>query len=159
MIFITLGSQKFQFNRLLKEVDRLIGEKKILEDVFAQTGHSDYNPVNYAYEKFVDKYKFEEMINFADIIITHGGTGAIINAIKRDKKVIAVPRLSQHGEHVDEHQIQIIEQLSSLNLICGCSDCTELEDKLKDVRNKEFNKFISNTNVIIESLDSYIRLI
>ena len=26
MIFITLGSQKFQFDRLLKEVDRLIAD-------------------------------------------------------------------------------------------------------------------------------------
>ena len=36
-IFITLGSQKFQFNRLLIAVDKLC-EKKIIcgEDVFAQ---------------------------------------------------------------------------------------------------------------------------
>ncbi|MFR2213953.1 MAG: glycosyltransferase [Ruminococcus sp.] len=27
----------------------------------------------------------------ADIVITHGGTGAIIGAVKKEKKVIAVP--------------------------------------------------------------------
>lgn len=27
MIFVTLGSQKFQFNRLLKEIDILVKEK------------------------------------------------------------------------------------------------------------------------------------
>lgn len=39
-IFITLGSQKFQFNRLLIAVDKLC-EKKIIcgEDVFAQIGY------------------------------------------------------------------------------------------------------------------------
>lgn len=44
-IFITLGSQKFQFNRLLIAVDKLC-EKKVIsgEDVFAQTGYSDYVP-------------------------------------------------------------------------------------------------------------------
>ena len=44
-IFITLGSQKFQFNRLLIAVDKLC-EKKIIcgEDVFAQIGYSDYVP-------------------------------------------------------------------------------------------------------------------
>ena len=31
MIFITLGSQKFQFDRLLKEVDRLIADGVIQE--------------------------------------------------------------------------------------------------------------------------------
>ena len=36
MIFITLGSQKFQFNRLLKKVDDLIESGVIKEEVFAQ---------------------------------------------------------------------------------------------------------------------------
>lgn len=35
MIFITLGSQKFQFNRLLKAIDKLIEQGKIKEEVFA----------------------------------------------------------------------------------------------------------------------------
>ena len=42
MIFITLGSQKFQFDRLLKEVDRLIADGVIQEKVFAQIGASEY---------------------------------------------------------------------------------------------------------------------
>ena len=52
-IFITLGSQKFQFNRLLIAVDKLC-EKKVIsgEDVFAQTGYSDYVPRNYSYNNF-----------------------------------------------------------------------------------------------------------
>ena len=39
-IFITLGSQKFQFNRLLKAVDELC-ERGTIEaaDVFAQIGY------------------------------------------------------------------------------------------------------------------------
>lgn len=43
MIFITLGSQKFQFNRLLKALDDLVEEGAIQEEVFAQIGYSDYN--------------------------------------------------------------------------------------------------------------------
>lgn len=50
MIFITLGSQKFQFNRLLEYVDNLI--KTITEKVFAQIGASDYQPRNFNYEHF-----------------------------------------------------------------------------------------------------------
>ena len=44
MIFITLGSQKFQFNRLLKAVDELVAAGKIKDEVFAQIGYSDYKP-------------------------------------------------------------------------------------------------------------------
>lgn len=39
MIFITLGSQKFQFNRLLKAVDELVAAGKIKDEVFAQIGY------------------------------------------------------------------------------------------------------------------------
>ena len=36
MIFVTTGSQKFQFNRLLQKIDLLIEEGMIREKVFAQ---------------------------------------------------------------------------------------------------------------------------
>ena len=51
--FITVGSQKFQFDRLLKEIDRLIEEKQLnSEEVFAQIGYSTYEPCHYSYQKF-----------------------------------------------------------------------------------------------------------
>lgn len=54
-IFITLGSQKFQFNRLLKAVDELCEKGTVdAEDVFAQIGYSDYLPKNFSYKKFLD---------------------------------------------------------------------------------------------------------
>ena len=98
MIFITLGSQMFQFNRLLKAIDQQIGEGKITDEIFAQTGYSDYTPVNYKYKHFLDRPEFEKMLEKAEIIITHGGTGAIVGALKKNKKVIAVARLAKYVE-------------------------------------------------------------
>ena len=108
-IFITLGSQKFQFNRLLKAVDELCEKGTVdAEDVFAQIGYSDYLPKNFSYKKFLDRDEFSNEMEKANIVITHGGTGAIIGAVKKGKKVIAVPRLAKYGEHVDDHQLQLI---------------------------------------------------
>ena len=87
MIFVTLGSQKFQFNRLLKEIDRLIEENEVNEEVFAQIGYSDYQPKNYHYKNFLDREEFNEIMSRCDKVITHGGTGAIVGAIKKGKKV------------------------------------------------------------------------
>ena len=125
MIFITLGSQKFQFNRLLKAVDELVAAGKIKDEVFAQIGYSDYKPTNYKYEQFLDREKFSQIMDKAEIVITHGGTGAIIGAVKKGKKVIAVPRLARYGEHVDDHQLQLVGQFKELNLICECQDCAK----------------------------------
>lgn len=49
-IFITLGSQKFQFNRLLKAVDELCENKEEKErEIFAQIGYSTYKPKHFEY--------------------------------------------------------------------------------------------------------------
>ena len=157
MIFITLGSQKFQFNRLLKTADELIEQGTIKEDVFAQIGYSDYKPVNYSYKQFLNRDEFAAMEGKADIVITHGGTGAIIGAVKKGKKVIAVPRLAKYGEHVDDHQLQIIEQFENQNLICGISDITELKEAIRFVHEHKFDSYESNTTVIIKSIQRFIQ--
>lgn len=156
MIFVTLGSQKFQFNRLLKAVDELIEKGEMQDEVFAQTGYSDYEPVRYQFKQFLDRNEFAEKTGKADIVITHGGTGAIIGAVKQRKKVIAVPRRAMYGEHVDDHQLQLVEQFKELNLILECDDCEQLGDALKQIRNMEFNVYESNTQVFITHIMNYI---
>lgn len=156
MIFVTLGSQKFQFNRLLKEIDALVEEKVITDKVFAQTGYSDYQPINYQYKNFLNHDEYAEMEGKADIVITHGGTGAIIGAVKKGKKVIAVPRMAKYGEHVDDHQIQLIEQFQEMELIYSCKDVRELKSAIKEIRGKKYNEYQSNTTVIIDSIEKFL---
>lgn len=158
-IFITLGSQKFQFNRLLKVVDELCEKKMISAEVYAQVGYSDYTPKNYKYKDFLDREAFAREMDKADIVITHGGTGAIIGAVKKNKKVIAVPRLAKYGEHVDDHQIQLVEQFKEQNLICGIKDCDELEKAIKYVENNTFDLYQSNTDDILQAIDKFIESI
>ena len=157
MIFIILGSQKFQFNRLLQTIDNLVERGVVTDEVLAQSGYSDYEPRYYNFKHFFDRNEFEEMQTKANIIITHGGTGAIIGAIKKRKKVIAIPRMSKYGEHVDEHQYQIIEQFREQDLICGLNDCSELEKALQIVINHKFSNYQSNTNIIIDSIEKFIK--
>jgi len=156
MIFVTLGSQKFQFNRLLKELDKLIEEKKINEEVFAQIGYSDYKPQHFKYKEFVDRDEFKAIMDKCDIVIAHGGTGAIITAVKKDKKVIAIPRLAKYGEHVDDHQIQLVDEFKELNLIYPVYDENELGKAIEKIRNMEFDGYVSNTNTIIDDIEDFI---
>lgn len=156
-IFITLGSQKFQFNRLLIAVDKLC-EKEIIcgKDVFAQIGYSDYVPQNYRYNNFLDREEFSVEMGKADIVITHGGTGAIIGAVKKGKKVIAVPRLAKYGEHVDDHQLQLVGQFKELDLICECDDVDKIGEALEIVKKSTYKSYVSNTKIIIDNIERYI---
>lgn len=157
MIFVTVGSQKFQFNRLLEEVDRLIENGNIQEEVFGQIGVSDYKPRNYKYKDFMTQEEFNEYLDKANIIITHAGTGVIVNAIKKEKKVIGVPRLAKYEEHVDDHQIQLIKEFTEMNLISSVTDIKRLEEEIRNLKTKKFNRYKSNTEVVIDDIAKFIR--
>ncbi len=156
MIFVALGTQKFQFNRLLKKIDDLVENKIITEEVFAQIGHSDYHPQNYPFKPFLNHKEFDDAEQNSDIIITHGGSGAIIGAIKKSKKVIAVPRLAKYGEHVDDHQIQLIKQFADMGIIEACFELDDLGQAYTTVRSKKYMKYCSKTNEIIQSINDYL---
>ena len=159
MIFITLGSQKFQFNRILEEIDSLICKGIINEKVFAQIGYSTYLPRYFDYEQFLDREQFNNILDESRIVITHGGTGAILTALKKRKKVIAVPRRKEYQEHVDNHQTQIVKQFYESNLIEAADSMYDLEDKLVIIENKEYREFTSTTHKVVNSILNYIESI
>ena len=156
MIFVTLGFQKFQFNRMLVEIDRLIDEGKIIDEVFAQIGASDYKPKNFEYKDFLTQDEFKDYMKKADLVITHAGTGAIVTALKNDKLVIAIPRLARFGEHVDDHQIQLIDEFKELNFIEPVYEIDQLGEALELVKKNKYNKYISNTKTIINDIEKFI---
>ena len=156
MIFVTLGSQKFQFNRLLQMIDRLLDEGKIKETVFAQIGNSDYEPKNYKYASFLDKNEFEEQIRNCDVLITHSGVATIIAGLKNDKKVIVVPRLSKYGEHVDDHQVQIAQSFSEQNYVMMYEENDELDLLIRKVKTHEFAKYTSQRQKMVKTIRDYL---
>ncbi|MBI6066230.1 PssE/Cps14G family polysaccharide biosynthesis glycosyltransferase [Clostridium perfringens] len=156
MIFVTLGSQKFQFNRLLEEMDRLISNGFIREEVFAQIGYSDYIPKYYEFKNFLNRDEFLKFMNKCDKVVTHGGTGAIIGAVKKKKKVVAIPRNKEFNEHVDNHQYDIVREFSSMNLIYGLNDVCELKYALINIENKKFNSYTSNSFEIIYDIKKFL---
>lgn len=156
MIFVTLGSQKFQFDRLLKKLDELIEAGVVTEPVIAQIGASTYLPQHYEYVRFMDREEFAATMDRCDTVVTHGGTGVIITAVKKGKKVIAVPRLAKYGEHVDDHQLQLLHQFDELQIICACYELEEFAEKYREIGTKQYRPYVSNTHVIIESIEEYL---
>ena len=67
----------------------------------------------------MSKEQLEKLQNEADLIITHGGVGSIVSSIEKGKKVIAVPRMHEYGEHVNNHQIQIVNDFNDKGYIIG----------------------------------------
>lgn len=153
MFFVCTGTQVYQFNRLLKELDRLVEEGQIKDKIFAQIGASDYKPQHYEYKEFLSADEFKEYQDKADLIISHGGTGALIGASKKGKNIIAVPRLGKYGEHTDDHQLQIVTLLEQEGYVRAVFDIEELGDVINEALNNPIKKPYkreSNVKAIIE---------
>ena len=162
MIFVAVGTQKFSFNRLLQSVDELVAGGTIREPVFAQTGHSGYEPANYESAAFLSKEEFAQKISSCDLLITHSGVATIVAGLKEGKPVIVAPRLKKYGEHVDDHQVQIAESFSDQNYVIMCCDMEQLPDCVEQAKNHKFDRYVSQRQLmqetIAEFLNDYMKL-
>lgn len=113
MIFVTVGSRNYQFDRLFRKLDELYEDGTLTESMFAQIGTSAYKPLHYDYKDFITQEEFLQKIEEADIVVSHGASGSIMKALNAGKKVIAVTRLEKYNEHINDHQIQNNEAFSS----------------------------------------------
>lgn len=112
MIFVTVGSRQYPFDRLFKKLDELYENGIIKDKMFAQIGTSSYKPKHYEYKDFISEEEFQKYINESDIVVSHGASGSIMKALNANKKVIVVTRLEKYGEHINDHQIQNNEAFS-----------------------------------------------
>lgn len=151
-----LGTKRFQFDRLLKKIDLLIEENVIRDEVFAQIGSSNYIPVHYSFERYISPQEYDDIVNESDLIITHGGTGAIVKALKANKQVIAVPRREKYGEHSDDHQLQIVDFFTEQGYIYRVDDMNELSSVIREINKNPISKKFEGTGRIISIIDKFI---
>jgi UDP-N-acetylglucosamine transferase subunit ALG13 len=103
MIFVTVGTHEQQFNRLVEYMDKWAIDHD--EEVVIQTGFSTYEPKKVIWSKLYPYETMLEMVDKARIIITHGGPSSFVMPLQKAKIPIVVPRRSELGEHVNDHQI------------------------------------------------------
>lgn len=53
----------------------------------------------------------------ADVVIAHAGVGSALAAMRAGRRALFVPRRRAHGEHVDDHQVEMARELHGRNLV------------------------------------------
>lgn len=156
MILVLLGTQNNSFHRLLEEIEKNIKDGTIKEEVVVQAGYTKFESKNMKIFDLISKEQLEELQSQADLIITHGGVGSIITSIRKGKKVIAVPRIHQYGEHVNNHQIEIIENFNEQQYIIGIEKVEDLKQAI--IKSKDFKpkKYKINNGLMLKTIEEYI---
>ena len=156
MILVTLGTQDKTFVRLLEKINQLIDQGLIKDKVVVQAGFTKYSSDNMEIFDLISQDEFNNLMSKADLVITHGGVGNIISALEKNKKVIAVPRLAKYGEHINDHQTQIIAKFNDLGYIIGLQDVDELDKAIKEVKKFKPQKFVHDNSKMLNLVSKLI---
>ncbi len=156
MIFVTLGTQDKEFTRLLEAIDREIEKGNIKERVVVQAGYTKYESKNMEIFDLIPTDEFNKYVKNADLIITHGGAGSILTAIKNNKKVIAAARLYKYKEHTNDHQKQIVKEFADEGYILELRDFNKLGKLIEKSKSFTPKKFVSNTSNMVKLIKDYI---
>lgn len=132
-VLVTVGTV-MPFDRMVAGVQKLLEEGKIKPPVAAQIGDSlcDYDGI----ESF-KSCPFEELnarMVAADVVVCHGGSGSILGALKAGAHVVAMARLSEYGEHYDDHQKDITKAFADMNLISIAADENDIERAIAEAK-------------------------
>ena len=156
LILVLLGTQDNSFHRLLDKIQELIDKKVIKEKVVVQAGRTKFASKDMEIFSLMSQDKLRDLMEKADLIITHGGVGSIVTSLKMGKKVIAVPRLSSFGEHVNDHQIQIVDSFDKQGFLIGVVELDELGKAIEKAKTFKPNKFVSQTDNMIKIIEDFI---
>ena len=156
MILVTLGTQDKSFRRLLKAIEREIDNKNIKEKVVVQAGYTKYKSDKMEVFDYCSSEEIDKLMKEAKLIITHGGVGSILGALKYGKPIIAAARLSKYKEHNNDHQKQIINEFVKEGYLIELDDFSKLDEKLKEAKKFIPKKYKSNNKKFVSNITNYI---
>lgn len=117
-ILVTLGTiRPYRFDRL---VDQLLAVLRPGDRVTWQLGETSRDGLPGVSHALMATEDLLAEACAADVVITHSGVGTILQLLGAGISPVVVPRLRQHHEHIDDHQLQIWRLLADSDVAHPC---------------------------------------
>lgn len=110
---VTLGTWQSDFGRLVERVTELLPAGV---ETLWQTGETDVSGLAIDAVQFLPPTELAAALRAADVVISHAGIGATLDALDAGRCPVVVARSKGAGEHVDDHQAQLVDELSRRGL-------------------------------------------
>jgi UDP-N-acetylglucosamine transferase subunit ALG13 len=153
---VTVGTtESYGFDRLIRKLVPLLEGW----DVLWQIGNTDV--CGYPIEGLVTVPHTELVaaIRGSDVVIAHSGTGAALTALELGKCPVLVPRLVEHDEHIDDHQLQVAEFLSKRRLAVTCQVDDLTIELLRVAAGREIRRAVSPPRFELDGLRRSLALL
>lgn len=92
--------------------------------------------------------RIQDYIKQADIVISHAGTGSIIDTLRNRKKLIVVV----NNQLMDNHQEEIANEFVKMNYCSKCTCDDDFGSVLATAQKQQFNEFPESDGSILETI-------
>lgn len=131
MIFITVGTTDFPFERMDRVVTEVASELPKEDIVYQSKSTKLRSRKNLQIYKELKYPKFLKYIIDTRAIITHGGPATIFLALKNCKsKPFVLPREQKLNEHVSDHQVYYARFLAKKKLVKIASGSEKITNQI-----------------------------
>jgi len=156
-IFVSVGANPHPFDRLVKKIDDMVGSGELKEEVVLQIGTTKYVPQHIKRVKvFWGPGEYEEILKSCSLMISHAGLGNAMLARDYRKPLILVPRLTEYGEHIDNHQVQIAKYLESRGFCRAVYDIDKLPEAIRKVQSEGLKPMERKEPELVEDVKKYV---
>lgn len=126
-ILVTVGTALQPFDRLLQYTDEAISALSSPVTGVCQHGSSRVRVRELTNQETLSRTEFDREVAESDVIICHAGVGTLWSALREGHKPLVIPRLGTLGEHVNDHQLEIVEALHTEGRIEHIRDAAQLQ--------------------------------
>ena len=117
-VLVALGTiQGFDFPRAIKLVLSLIEDSDEIDWQMGNMIVQEDSNLPGTVHNTIGKKQFLQLINAADLVICHGGNGIIGETLATGKIPLVIPRRASFGEHIDDHQVEMVQLLAARGLV------------------------------------------
>ena len=125
MIFVTVGTEQYPFDRLIRAMDEVAGQLSG-EPVLMQLGVGRFIPQACRWERSFSYTDMEGHIAQARVVVAHAGIGSILLSLRHGKIPVVMARRKSLREHVDDHQFEIAERMAQMGYVLHARQPSEL---------------------------------
>ena len=154
MILVTLGTQDKPFTRLLEAMEH----SSCADRIIVQAGFTKFSSQKMDVREYIGKEEFSRLIEEADIVISHGGVGTIMECLRRKKRLIVAPRLAKYGEHQNDHQLEITHAFFEKGYLLKWEEGDDIDQVIEEARTYPFREYDFSGNKFLERLSTYLGL-
>lgn len=126
-VVVALGTHgRFGFPRLLARLVEVLPPEA---EVLWQVGSTRIPRMPAGARAQVPYAEMQQAMREADVVVTHAGVGSALAALRTGHRAVYVPRRRRYAEHVDDHQVELAQQLDRRGLVLAReADAVTVED-------------------------------